>query len=132
MNDFNFLTCIVDDDPIWTNLLMQTLKNAGLNNISTFKNGIEFLHDQQNCPKIIFLDYQMDNMNGLEVLQCLKKRNPETQVIFCTSIEDLNVAISALSYGSKDFLLKSNINNQEITSVLNQVFPSFVHQLNTN
>ncbi|MFY8127997.1 MAG: response regulator transcription factor [Chitinophagaceae bacterium] len=132
MNDFNFLTCIVDDDPIWTNLLMQTLKNAGLNNISTFKNGIEFLHDQQNCPKIIFLDYQMDNMNGLEVLQCLKKRNPETQVIFCTSIEDLNVAISALSYGSKDFLLKSNINKQEITSVLNQVFPSFVHQLNTN
>jgi DNA-binding NtrC family response regulator len=133
MNNYNnFAICIVDDDPIWTNILKQTLKNAGLSNITTFNNGIDFIAEKSNSAKIIFLDYQMDKMDGLEVLQHIKLNNPNTEVVFCTSVEDLNIAISALSYGSKDFLLKSNINQAEVTSVLNQVFPTFINKVKAN
>ena len=131
-NNNSFSACIVDDDPIWTNMLSQSLHNVGLQNITSFSCGIDFLQQKNHCPKVIFLDFQMEKMNGIEVLQHIKSTNPETEVVFCTSIEDLSVAISALNYGSKDFLLKSNVNQNLVTSVLNQVFPNLIQNVKAN
>lgn len=133
MNNLSTLsTCIVDDDPIWTNLLTQQLKNAGVQNVTSFNCGEKFLEQKSNAVKLIFLDYQMENINGLQVLKNLKESNPNVEVIFCTGTEDLSVAISALNYGSKDFMLKSNINQNEVTTILNQVFPSFLNKVKAN
>lgn len=119
MNKFNKISaCIVDDDPIWTNMLSQSLKNIGFQNITYFSDGFEFINQEKIKPEVIFLDYQMEKIDGITVLQSIKKSNPEIDVIFCTGLEDLSVAVSALNYGSKDFLLKSNLNQNQVLSVL--------------
>ncbi len=109
---------IVDDDPFWTSLLYEMLTGLGHHNIVTLTSGFDLLENMYQNPCLVFLDYKMDNMNGLEVLQKIKEKNQNIGVVFCTSHEDLNVAVDAMEYGSFDYLLKQNANRKQLASLL--------------
>jgi len=111
-------TFIVDDDPFWTAMLTQILEDLDITNIDTFSNGEDCISNLGLNPGVIFLDYEMDDMNGLEALKKIKEYNAEIKVIFCTAHEDLAVAVDALQYGSFDYLLKENANKKQIKSLL--------------
>lgn len=114
-------TFIVDDDPFWTALLSQILTDLGYENIICFSNGKDCIDQLHLNPNLVFLDYQMDDMDGLEVLQKVKAYYPGIGVIFCTALEDLSVAVSAMKYGSFDYLLKSNATKKEVESIIRQM-----------
>ena len=101
-------TFIVDDDPFWTAMLTQMLTDLGYENIVTFSNGKDCIDNLHLNPSLVFLDYQMEEMDGLEVLQQVKNYYPGIGVVFCTAHEDLSVAVNAMKFGSFDYLLKSN------------------------
>ncbi len=105
---------IVDDDAFWTKVLLKQLIALGYHNIQTFEDGQACLDNLKYEPEVIFLDYQMDGEDGLAILKKIKAYNEKTTVIFCTSQEDLSVALSAIHYGSLDYLLKSNMNAKEL------------------
>lgn len=109
---------IVDDDQFWTSMLEQLLKSIGYTNIHCFSNGKEAIQQVHLNPKLVFLDYEMQEINGLEVLQQIKSYFPGIGVIFCTAHEDLNLAINAMKYGSFDYLLKQNVNRKEIMDII--------------
>lgn len=111
---------IVDDDPFWTSILKEILVDIGFDRIITFESGSECLKKMDSQPDIIFLDKEMEGIDGLETLELIKVKSPNTSVIFCTSKEDLSVAIAALRMGSTDFLLKSNVSKKEVTQLLEQ------------
>ena len=100
---------VVDDDPSWLEVLNKMLGKIGYDNIRSFTTGIECLQNLQQNPKVIFLDYQMDGMNGLQILWEIKKYNPFINVIFCTAHNNLELAVNAMKYGSAEFILKENI-----------------------
>ena len=112
---------IVDDDPMWTAILSQILTNMGYENIITFENGASAVDNLHLNPEIVFLDYQMDDMDGLEVLSRIKGYYPGIQVIFCTAYEDLNIAVNAIENGSVEYLLKGNATKSEVQSILVKV-----------
>jgi DNA-binding NtrC family response regulator len=114
-------TFIVDDDPFWTAMLTEILKELGYTQIITFSSGEECLENLHQNPKLVFLDYQMEDMDGIEVLQKIKAYFPGIGVVFCTAHEDLGVAVSAMKHGSFDYLLKSNTNKKEVASIINQM-----------
>lgn len=123
MNDLNSMLqtkqiFIVDDDPFWTALLQQILTDQGYQNITCFTNGKDCLEHLDSHSCIIFLDYQMEEVNGIEVLKSIKAKNANNQVLFCTGYEDLSVAIEAIEYGSKDYLLKSNVSGESVQRLL--------------
>lgn len=109
---------IVDDDPFWTGMLYEMLTQLGHSNITTLTSGFDLLKNMYQNPCLIFLDYKMDDMDGLEVLQKIKESDSHTGIIFCTSHEDLNVAVDAMEYGSFDYLLKQNTNRKQLVSLL--------------
>lgn len=109
---------IVDDDPFWTAVLTQILTDLGFENIITFTNGKDCIDNLHLNPNLVFLDYQMDDMNGIEVLKEVKNYYPGIGVVFCTALEDLSVAVSAMQYGSLDYLLKSNVNKTEVATII--------------
>lgn len=111
-------TFIVDDDPFWTTILTQILTDLGYENIVTFNNGKDCVEHLHLNPSLVFLDYQMENMDGLEVLQKIKNYYPGIGIVFCTAHEDLSVAVSAMKNGSFDYLLKSNATNKEVASII--------------
>ena len=112
---------VVDDDPFWTSILFQMLTDLGYTNIISFSSGRECLNYLHLNPALIFLDYQMDDMNGLEVLQGIKAYYPNIGVVFCTAYEDLSVAVNAIEFGSHDYLLKRNANIKEVTSIMDNI-----------
>ncbi|WP_343561420.1 response regulator [Sphingobacterium sp.] len=112
---------IVDDDPVVTAMLSKILKDLGVIDISIFSDGESCLDQLEEKPDIIFLDYQMEKMNGLEVLQELRKITSESAVVFTTALEDLSVAMQSIAQGSIEFLLKKNISKKEVQKILSEI-----------
>jgi DNA-binding NtrC family response regulator len=112
---------VVDDDPFLTAYLQQTLNNIGYHYVSSYGCGKDCLDHIHHNPEIIFLDYQMDDMDGLEVLKEVKDYFPGINVIFTTALEDLSIAVQSISDGSFDFLLKKNITEEEVNSILSRI-----------
>jgi len=114
-------TFIVDDDPFWTAILSEILQSLGYTNISTFKNGEECIKHLHLNPHLVFLDHQMEDMDGIEVLRQIKEYYPGIGVVFCTAHENLSVAVEAIRYGSFEYLLKANSNRREVETIISQM-----------
>ena len=75
----------------------------------------------KNNPEIVFLDYQMDDMDGIEVLKRIKSYSEDIQVVFTTSMESVVLAIKSIKLGAADFLLKKDISEKEVESIINNI-----------
>jgi DNA-binding NtrC family response regulator len=109
---------IVDDDPFWTEVMKQILTKIGFSKIYTFEDGESCLKHIHLNPALVFLDYQMENSNGLDILQEVKGYYPGIEVVFCTGLESLEVAIAAMEYGSVEYLLKSNVTEELVRDIV--------------
>lgn len=112
---------IVDDDPYWTAILSQILIDLGYANIKTFSNGKDCIDNLHLNPALVFLDYQMDDLNGIDVLKKVKSYFPGIGVVFCTAYEDLSIAVEAMEYGSFDYLLKGNASIKEVSKIISSL-----------
>ncbi len=109
---------IVDDDPFWSSMLEQMLVELGHTDIVACGSGADCIRNLHLRPSVIFLDYHLDDMNGLEVLKHIKSLLPDTTVIFCTAQEDIHTAVTAMRSGSFDYLLKSKTTRTELGAIL--------------
>lgn len=112
---------IVDGDPLWNMKMTQILANLGYTNTVSFESGEDCVNNLHLNPVIIFLDYQMKAMNGLEVLRRAKDYFPGIGIVFCTANENLSVAVSAMKSGSLDFLCKKYVTEEKIHTVLDSL-----------
>jgi DNA-binding NtrC family response regulator len=55
---------------------------------------------------LAILDIRMPGLNGIEVLERIKKSSPETQVVLLTGQASLETAVQALRLGAFDYLTK--------------------------
>ncbi|MDX2447584.1 MAG: ATP-binding protein, partial [Desulfobacterales bacterium] len=56
--------------------------------------------------RIVITDIRMPGMNGLEVLEAVKKLDPDIEVIVCTAFAEMDLAIQALQLDASDFITK--------------------------
>lgn len=68
-------------------------------------------------PDLIFLDIQMPDMNGLEMLAKLREENIDVKVVILTAYSDFGYAKEAISLGIENYLLKP-INLLELQKTL--------------
>jgi len=96
---------IVDDDPDIRKILYDRLDSLGYN-VVTAENGQEALDKvAQEEPDLMFLDLQLPQMNGLQVLRRLKEY-PELAVIIITAFGTIEKAVEAMKEGAFDFITK--------------------------
>ena len=57
-------------------------------------------------PDVIVADINMPNLNGMEACDRLKRKMPETKIIFLTVSEDAQMAEEAIRRGASGYLLK--------------------------
>jgi len=119
-------TFIVDDDPFWTAMLTQILTDLGYTDIVSFSNGKDCIKNLDQHPVLIFLDYQMQGMDGLQVLQKIKNYNAETVVIFCTDQQEVQLVVDAMKSGSCDYLVKSASAENDLPSVVKKMLAPIV------
>ena len=109
---------IVDDDPFWNIRMTLMLNNLGYTNVVSFESGEDCINNLHLKPGIIFLDYQMKAMDGLEVLRRAKDYFPGIDIVFCTANENMGVAINAMKSGSFDFLIKHKTTEEQLACIL--------------
>ena len=97
---------LVDDEEDIRDVLDISLSDLGYE-VFTAKNGEEaFQIFRKVNPPIVLTDIRMPIMDGIELLQKIKKENTDTEVIMITGHGDMDLAIKSLKYEATDFITK--------------------------
>ena len=122
LKKFNLNIFLVDDDALCLHLYRQFLKQLGYNNVYLFDNGTDCLENLPTLhPGLIFLDYNMDELNGIDVLKQIKAFNPAITVLFISGQEDIEIAVNAMRQGALDYIVKSSLNTDKMRSIMERV-----------
>ena len=97
---------ILDDEPIVGQRLKAALEKEG-HRAETFVDPLEAVARLEDKTfDIVVTDIRMDNMDGIEILELVRKKNDRTKVIMITGYATLEVARESLTKGAFDFIAK--------------------------
>lgn len=97
---------IVDDEKAILDLLARLVASLGVE-VNCVDNGPEALRlMEQHLHNLVILDLRMPGMDGLQVLERVKKIHPDCEVIILTGYGDMQSAVQAMRYGAYDYLQK--------------------------
>ena len=97
---------LVDDEEEFVSTLAERLE---LRNIETFvaTDGDQALQIvERDKPPVVVLDVMMPGIGGLDVLQKIKQKQPETQVILLTGHGSTRDGIKGMRLGAFDYVMK--------------------------
>ncbi|MEI6576224.1 MAG: sigma-54 dependent transcriptional regulator [Bacteroidota bacterium] len=97
---------IVEDDPWYGDLLKYHLSLNPDYEVELFVTGKECLSNLYKKPSIVTVDYSLPDMNGKDLLQKIRKHNPEISVIIISGQKDISTAIELIKVGAHDYLVK--------------------------
>ena len=101
-----FRILIVDDDNGVVKLLKKIFSNTDYRVMSAV-NGFEALKLLNEIEvHAALLDYKMPEMNGLELLKKIHRKNPELACLMMTSYGEIGLAVEAMKQGAVDFVEK--------------------------
>ncbi|MBW2430603.1 MAG: response regulator [Deltaproteobacteria bacterium] len=97
---------LIDDEEDIREVMTLTLQDAGyrVETAADGESGLKLCNEF--CPRIVITDIRMPGMDGLQVLEALKKNNPDIEVIVATAFGEMDLAISALQLDASDFVTK--------------------------
>jgi DNA-binding response OmpR family regulator len=97
---------IVDDEPNVRFVLERTLKNEGYD-LDVATSGIEALDKLSHTSyHVVLLDLNMKPIDGMQVLNTLRKQDSNVVVIILTAHSTIESAVDALRLGAFDYLFK--------------------------
>lgn len=97
---------IVDDEEVIRNICFRSLQPQGYD-VTLAENAIRALDClRKQRIDVVFSDFKMPMMDGIELLQAIKRDHPHVEVIIMTAYATIESAIHAMKHGAYDFILK--------------------------
>ena len=116
---------LIADDEFLVRLGLKTTidwEQHGFIIVGEAKNGKEALElFEQSDPDILLTDIRMPVMDGLEVIQTVKQKKRSLKCVILTHYDDFNYAKEAIKLGASDYILKSDLNSDNLFSILNRI-----------
>ncbi len=97
---------LLDDDVVFCKRLSSLLKKHLRHEVVVFFSAQEFLENLKNCFDIVLLDIGLPDIDGLTVLDYIKRISRETEVIIITGYADVDTAVTAIKRGACDYIVK--------------------------
>jgi two-component system chemotaxis response regulator CheY len=100
---------IVDDDPLIRKLITTTLEDVAGFRLREAGDGLQALEAAaQDPPRIVFLDYDMPQLNGIETCRRLRSdpATADATIIMLTGMSDKPAEARAVAAGADLFLTK--------------------------
>jgi DNA-binding NtrC family response regulator len=97
---------IVDDDPTVRRALHDALRTAGFAVEAAESAAAALAAIGRECPDVVVSDVRMPGMDGLELLQLLRERCADIDVILMTAFDDMPTVVEAMKRGATEFLVK--------------------------
>ncbi len=97
---------IIDDHDSMREGLELLLRKRGHRTLSAENGprGMEILED--SGADLVITDLRMAHMDGIKVLEAVRERSPETEVLVITAYGTIEKAVEAMKLGASDFLTK--------------------------
>lgn len=112
---------IIEDEKAIRNVLGNILKEEDQQmevlEAATGKEGLELLEGQET--ELVLCDIKMPGMDGMEVLEAIRERHPDTAVIMISGHGDIDTAVNCMKMGAYDYIAKPPDLNRLIQTVRN-------------
>lgn len=125
-----YLIYVVEDNKMLNRVTTEYLKKNGYTNVKSFHSGEECLESLKNgeIPDVVVEDYDMNGINGIDVLKIVKKKLHKTQFIFLTSNDDVEIAVNTIKYGAFDYIVKDKMAMEKLVYKLDMLSEFFLLQ----
>jgi two-component system nitrate/nitrite response regulator NarL len=111
---------VVDDHPFFRDGLSRGLRHSGTLDVvgeaGTGREGLELIRTRQ--PDVAILDYQMSDLNGLEVVHAVVRDGLATRTLILSAMTDSAVVFRALEEGASGYLSKESRRSEIVDAVL--------------
>ena len=115
------LIFIVEDNSVYNKLVVNYLRSQKFTRVESYLTGEECLKNIGKKPDVIIQDYLLDGMNGIEVLKMAKKIYPDTEFIFLSGQDSVDVAINSMKYGAYDYIVKDQMALKKMVDKINKI-----------
>lgn len=112
---------LVDDDEAFLKFMKTILQDEYHHRVETADSGeaaLEIFRKGGAYFDVMFLDYFMTGMTGLDVMHWLDEQRNTTPVIMLTGAGNEQVAVEAMKLGAYDYLRKEEIDIQHLGMVI--------------
>ena len=111
---------VVDDDEGLLLSIKATLVSSGLPEpalVSDSLNAIALMREHRF--HLILLDLMMPNLNGIEVLEKIKREFPDSECVVVSANDEVATAVEAMTRGASDYLVKP-LNSEKLIALVNR------------
>lgn len=99
---------VIDDNETMRSGMALVLERMGYD-VTAASGGVEGLRQMKARPfDLVITDYKMEDMDGLEVLDAVRRDYAETDVVVITAYGTIDVAVEAMRKGAADFVVKAD------------------------
>src|SRR5688572_5667927 len=110
---------VVEDDQAYTKFIQYVV---GLNpdfEVEFFTTGKECVDNLHKHPSVITLDYSLPDMPGEQVLELIKRHDPNINVIIVSAQEKIGTAVELLKSGAYDYITKDQDTKDRLLNSIN-------------
>ena len=108
---------VVDDSAMDRRLAGSLLKRAGME-VAHADNGVQALVAiERSAPDIVVTDLQMPEMDGLELVEAIRKAHPSLPVVLMTAHGSEEIAVVALRRGAASYVPKRNLAKDLVATI---------------
>ncbi len=97
---------LIDDDKNLLRVTEYNLKNSGFEIMTAYSGNAGLKTFMKETPDLVVTDVKLDDMNGLDLLEMIKKESPDTPVIIITAYGSIDMAVNAMKQGAFNFITK--------------------------
>ncbi|MBW2499207.1 MAG: response regulator, partial [Deltaproteobacteria bacterium] len=124
MNEARSRVLIVDDEVFFLEAIDEILTGAGLHTLraSDGESALSAISD----PRIgvVVLDVRLPDIDGIQVLACIREMRPELSVIMLSASTDQEIVLEALRLGASDYLAKP-LHDEELVLAVGRALDGF-------
>jgi len=112
---------VIDDDPDFIEVISNSLSGFGFKNITAEADPLKAVAaiEDGDIFDVALIDMTMPDMDGLDVLEVIKRNSPGTECVMVTALNEARVAVACLKKGAYDYLVKP-IAPENLLLVLNR------------
>jgi len=119
-SDKKVTVVVADDHPFFRDGVTRGLVTSGLISVvgeaGTGRQALEVIAAER--PDVALVDYQMPDLNGLDVVHAAVRDGLPTRVLFLSAITDSSIVFRALEEGAAGYLAKDARRSQIVDAVL--------------
>lgn len=116
---------LIVDDELLVRVGLKTIipwEENGFQLVGEASNGSEAWAMLEETPcDIVLTDIRMPEWNGLELIEKIRRRWPQTKCVILSSYNDFEYVRKALQLGAVDYILKLAMDPEEMLAKLNQL-----------